>query len=414
MGAFSLIVVINLLNRLKMVIKRLEDVVGSSKSVNLSTEVKKPIEIEVDVGNLLAFDQNPLPTNITSLQEAERDNLFMSLARDCTQVIVNKLWQCEKVNDTHSVVALLPLPKVAIPREKPIPKARPLTKWEQFAKDKGIKKKSKNTKVWDEKTKSWKFSWGYRKKIGEKEEKDYAANLQREMDEEQNRFKEPSSKDKKAPVVKKHLTKGERVAKNELNRLRNIARARKTSGIDSGGVLPAPTLNDKYIPLKSESRKALDVATTSTASLGRFTDPLKDDPHKGRKRKMVQIKEKNKQSTAEFSSESNKKEKAEMLRVFENIQNKKESFDSKTAAKAFAQRKDEKQKDEEILGKKSLSKTAKKKRDGAKAHANRVPLAQLKKGMKKKTYTGKSGSGSTGGIKKGGSGGKVTKKKGKK
>merc|ERR1712062_520281 len=129
---------------------------------------------------------------------------------------------------------------------------------------------------------------------------------------------------------------------------------------------------------------------------------------------MVQIKEKNKQSTAEFSSESNKKEKAEMLRVFENIQNKKESFDSKTAAKAFAQRKDEKQKDEEILGKKSLSKTAKKKRDGAKAHANRVPLAQLKKGMKKKTYAGKSGSGSTGGIKKGGSGGKVTKKKGKK
>merc|ERR1712179_671642 len=72
----------------------------------------------------------------------------------------------------------------------------------------------------------------------------------------------------------------------KLLSLRNIARARKTSGIDSGGVLPAPTMNDKYIPLKSESRKALDVATTSTASLGRFTDPLKDDPHKGRKRRM--------------------------------------------------------------------------------------------------------------------------------
>ena len=387
---------------------RLEDVVGKGKD-SLSTVVKKPIEIEVDIGNLLALDQNPLPTDVSTLKELERNHLFLSVARDCTQVIVNKLWQCERKTDPDSVVALLPQPTFAIPREKPVPKPRPLTKWEQFAKEKGIKKKQRNTKVWDEETKSWKFSWGYRKKMGEKQRKDYAANLKREMDEEQNK-----NSNKKVYGTKKYLTKGERIAKNELNRLRNIARAKKDfGGGSSAGVLPVPSMSNKYIPLKSESRKALDVATTSTASLGRFTDPLKNDSRKGRGKNMLPIKEKNRQTTAEISAESSKRERADMLRVFENLQNKKETVDSKTAAKAFVNRKDSAKQDEEFLGKKGLSKTAKKKRDGARAHANRVPFAQLKKGLKKKSFSSKSGSNSSGAIKKAGTGGKVSKKKGK-
>ncbi|XP_063716175.1 ribosome biogenesis regulatory protein homolog [Symsagittifera roscoffensis] len=378
-------------------VMRLEDVVGTNTS-NLSTEVNTPIEIEVDIGNLLALDHNSLPVKIATYSESKRNDLLKSVARDCTQVIVNKLWQCPTKVDYDSVVALLPAPTFPIPREKPVPKSRPPTKWEEFAKKKGIQKKERNSKVWDPETKTWKFSWGYRKQTGEKQQKDYAANLKREMEQEENENR-PTGKDQKNFNSKKYLTKGERVAKNELNRLRNISKWKKHSGAGDGGILPTPTMNNHYIPLKSESRKALDVATTSTASLGRFTETLKNDPRKGRGKQMLQIKEKNKQTTAELSKDRAKNERDAMLKVFENLQNKRDSVDKATAAKAFVNRKDAAKKDEEILGRKPLSKTAKKKKDGARSHANRVPIAQLKKGMKKKPF-GKTGSG-----------GKVTKKK---
>ena len=64
-----------------------------------------------------------------------------------------------------------------MPREKPLPKKKELTKWEAFAQTKGIfwnlkikrakenlginAKKKKSRMVWDEKTKSWKPRWGY-------------------------------------------------------------------------------------------------------------------------------------------------------------------------------------------------------------------------------------------------------------
>ena len=50
----------------------------------------------------------------------------------------------------------------ACPREKPLPKKKAMTKWEAFAKQKGINaKKKKSRMVWCEVTKSWKPRWGY-------------------------------------------------------------------------------------------------------------------------------------------------------------------------------------------------------------------------------------------------------------
>jgi len=376
-------------------ILRLEDVI-QSENRNLSIEVNKQIEIEVDLGNLLAFDQNPLPNNLHS-SNIERHVEFEAIARDSTQAIVNKLWACETQTDYDSVIAILPRPTELIPREKPVPKPRPPTKWEEFAKQKGIQKRKKETKVWDETSKSWKYAWGFRKKFAEKHQKDYDANLQEEMDREMGKDEARN----KNPNTKKHLNKSERVAKNELNRLRNIARAKK-GVVETGGVLPPPSMNRKYIPLKSESKKALNVATTSTASLGRFTEPLKAE--KGRKgaSKKLMITDRNAKEAVSPS-----KEKETFMKVFENLQNKKDAVDKSTAAKAFKGR--QKNEVEEELGKKSLSKTQLKKREGAKSHAGRVSLSDLKKGKKKSGFGG--GSKQKKGGRSGG-GGKVTKKKG--
>ena len=58
--------------------------------------------------------------------------------------------------------AELPPPSTVLPREKPIPKAAPPTRWELFAKEKGIKKRKRERMVFDDEKKEWAPRWGYK------------------------------------------------------------------------------------------------------------------------------------------------------------------------------------------------------------------------------------------------------------
>lgn len=50
----------------------------------------------------------------------------------------------------------LPKPKVVLPREKPIPKEKPMTKWEKFRLEKGITAKGKRSRmVYSEHASDW-------------------------------------------------------------------------------------------------------------------------------------------------------------------------------------------------------------------------------------------------------------------
>jgi len=65
----------------------------------------------------------------------------------------------------------LPPSKVVMPREKPIPKPKPLTKWERFRLEKGIQAKEKRSRlVFDPITKDFvpRYGMGSIKKIEEK------------------------------------------------------------------------------------------------------------------------------------------------------------------------------------------------------------------------------------------------------
>ena len=48
----------------------------------------------------------------------------------------------------HCVVKMFVISR--LPREKPVPKPRPPTKWEKYAREKGINKRKKDKKVWDD------------------------------------------------------------------------------------------------------------------------------------------------------------------------------------------------------------------------------------------------------------------------
>ena len=55
------------------------------------------------------------------------------------QILFNAIWELPTERVEEAIVAVLPPPTFNLPREKPVPKAKPLTKWEQYAKEKGNK-----------------------------------------------------------------------------------------------------------------------------------------------------------------------------------------------------------------------------------------------------------------------------------
>ncbi|GMM34995.1 Rrs1 protein [Saccharomycopsis crataegensis] len=132
--------------------------------------VDKPIPVNFDLGNLATFDPNPVET---SQLEQNKEQYLADLNRDNVQLMINQILSLpiktttESANGKDSSLTLvrLPAPTTDLPREKPLPKPKPLTKWEQFAIKKGIHKtKSHDKKMFDEEKGEWVNKWGYKGK----------------------------------------------------------------------------------------------------------------------------------------------------------------------------------------------------------------------------------------------------------
>lgn len=255
-----------------------------------SITVHKELDLEFDVGNLLAYDKNRI--EVRSFKSQKKDDFLRSLARDNTQLLVNEIWKLPTERIEEVIVAKLPEPVTPLPREKPPPKPRPPTKWEQFAKLKGIQKKKKTNLVWDENAKEWKRRWGYKR--AKDNTKEWLIEVPETADPNEDQF------------AKRVKAKKERVAKNEFNRLKNIARAQKIKVPGTGGLVP------KAQQSRDELSKAVSVARTSTASAGRFQDSLpkeKAPRNTGKKRKFEPL-------IGNFSSERDRQ--LELLKVMDS------------------------------------------------------------------------------------------------
>ena len=130
-----------------------------------STDVTRPLEQENDLGNLLGVEVNDI--------DFENENIDAQLkkrARDNCQLLLNEIWKLPTERVEEAIVAVLPRGTSTIPREKPIPIPKPPTKWEKYAKEKGIEnKKKKSRMVWDDVVKEWVPRFGYKKAKAEVE-----------------------------------------------------------------------------------------------------------------------------------------------------------------------------------------------------------------------------------------------------
>lgn len=84
------------------------------------------------------------------IRRKDKDQYLSDLTRENVQLIVNALWEQPTERVEECIVAKLPAPSFVLPRSRKCPVPRALTKWEQFALEKGIKKTKKDKKVFDQ------------------------------------------------------------------------------------------------------------------------------------------------------------------------------------------------------------------------------------------------------------------------
>ncbi|GBN08888.1 Ribosome biogenesis regulatory [Araneus ventricosus] len=245
------------------------------------------IYTELDVGNLCVSNISLLKS---SLEKNFSEEKLKCVAVQGAQKLLNEIFQLPSQYHEHVPVAKLPEPTLIIPREKPIPKPKPMTKWEKFSKAKGIKKQKKEKLVFDETAQDWKPRYGYR---GINNKDDWVKEI-------------PDNADPNADYFGKvKEQKKERIAKNEYHRLRNIASATKMKVTNLESVDRA----DKH-----QLSRSLSAAKSSTASLGRFADKLPNE--KVPKNKMLKRKFKpNNPSNMREEKENN-------LKILENLEKK--------------------------------------------------------------------------------------------
>ena len=201
----------------------------------------------------------------------------MSTARDGVQTLIASLFSLPTTSTDDGPLAHLPPPTTQLPRAKPLPKPKPPTKWEQFAKAKGIQKTRKDKKVWDEEKQEWVNRWGWKGANKDKEVQwltevpanagTFTLSLCNNLAHDIHVLPDVDYDPAKAARDERKA----RVAKNEKQRLANLTRAAGSSSSDR----------------KRDIDRTLAVTRTSTASLGKFDRKLEGEkPLKGVKRKV--------------------------------------------------------------------------------------------------------------------------------
>ena len=178
-------------------------------------------------------------------------------------------------------LALLPAPLLRLPRAKPLPAPKPETRWEAFAKLKGIEKRKRGRLVWDEPSQAFAPRFGYQR--AQQDGSEQAVIIEEKDAPRSSKTAGGSVQDPWSRLAEERTA---RRAKNERQRSRNAAAAaaplRPAAGQRVAGTLD---LAAAAAALPSSARRplhhvdvALAVAQQSTASMGRFDPSRRGEP----------------------------------------------------------------------------------------------------------------------------------------
>ncbi|KCV69519.1 hypothetical protein H696_03940 [Fonticula alba] len=247
--------------------------------------VEKDVPVHMDLGLLTLSD----PAAISAETVAAEPDFLKNLARDNAQLLMNAILSLPTERNDFALVASLPAITTRLPREKTLPSGPALTRWEKFAKEKGIQKRKKSKMVFDEAKEEYLPRFGYKR--ANDDTKDWLIEVPKNADPYQDQF------------AAREAAKKERVSKNKKNQKRNQASAAITAQGAPVGIMPQAAgkatarvkgalsstakvavdaqalaqARKQRAQLKDRLRETLSTTQISTASMGRFDKALKRD-----------------------------------------------------------------------------------------------------------------------------------------
>lgn len=235
--------------------------------------------ISIDYGHLLITDTNNLTSNDNpSLTEttirSHAEHNFKHLVRGLFTMLKDQQGEDDITRDYDKAPdeVVLPKPLLTLPRIMPVPKEKPLTKWERYKQEKGIHSRKRRRMVWSDLANDWVPRWG--KGSIKKIEKD--ANWAME---EKETGVNPFDKQKEEQNLKKQ--------KQEMRHLKNQINAAKASGNDNIKTATMSKKARKGMKIQKEIQrldqdkknlnKRLEQVQKSTRSMGHFDKKVKNE-----------------------------------------------------------------------------------------------------------------------------------------
>lgn len=105
------------------------------------------------LAHLAAFDISPLHPKVDLLAQT----------RDNVQLMVNKVFGLSREDDEEGPTAVIPPEEgFRLPRQRPIPKVKPDTRWQKFMKERRMEKRKRSRLVFDETVGDWRPRYGFK------------------------------------------------------------------------------------------------------------------------------------------------------------------------------------------------------------------------------------------------------------
>ncbi|SAM00164.1 hypothetical protein [Absidia glauca] len=272
--------------------------------------VDKLVPLDFDLNLLTGFDTNALDEQRL---KKEKEAYLKDLTRDNTQLLVNGIFDLQVKTGDAGVLAVLPERTSILPREKSLPKDKPLTRWEKFAKVKGIQNTKRERMVWDEDRQEHVPRWGYK---GGSSKKDDMQDWLIEV---------PTNVDPMTDMYQKNRDeKKERVNKNQKRQKRNE---------EEGAAATMAGKKDVRDFKKDELQQAIAASRGATASMGKFDKGLRNE-------------QRVKGVTHQFSATVGdaKAEKSSSLDILKKVVGKDAKVDVKKAVRLHAKQESQKRK----------------------------------------------------------------------
>lgn len=307
---------------------------GKRVEATSGSKLVGPEQCNFDLRNLTAMNSHQIPSS--SLYSTKKvageeticipldqghdlrvneDYLLDRASSACAQLIA-AIWQLPtEMSDAGPLATLPGYNEIAIPRAMPPPPPKEETKWEKFAKAKGIplNKEKRSRKVWDEATGTWMYRHGHEKANSSSKEWPIM-----EVGANDDPFDDPWEKvrDSKRARTEKNLENRmknqERVgnlAKGTTNRvLKSREKSRKEGKLAGNADRDDVPPTGVPVDLKGEGGTAklrgkvstvaaLEAVQRSTASLGKFDKVLEGEPE--RKKTLSKLKKRKYESATD-------------------------------------------------------------------------------------------------------------------